>query len=218
MDSTLEEIEEGLYIMRDIALKAMNDATLSPNDFTILNLEFQTGIQSAMSKALNAQYNNINLFNNNEFLSTSAVKKKVQYGPFSTDTTNLVYSTSTGVNYYTSLRRTLYVGPAYVIPYNVSTAADAATALDKVDSAISNTSLLRGGLGIFGKVFDVTLDDLYAQEVNIAAAYSSVVDADMAAEVANFASAQVLADAASAMLAQANTVPARLTSLLAQSS
>jgi flagellin len=97
---------------------------------------------------------------------------------------------------------------------NVSTVAGAQTAIDDIDTAISTVSTARADLGAVQNRFEHTIANLNVAAENLAASESRVRDTDMAAEMVSFTRAQILQQAGTAMLAQANSVPQTVLQLL----
>lgn len=95
---------------------------------------------------------------------------------------------------------------------NIST--DAAGAITLLDSAISNVSTTRGNLGAIQNRFESTIANLQVATENLSASESRIRDTDMAAEMTNFTRQQILQQAGTAMLAQANNVPQSLLRLI----
>lgn len=97
--------------------------------------------------------------------------------------------------------------------YNLAT--DARGALAVIDEAIADVSDERAKLGALQKyVLETKLNSLNVARENVQASESRVRDVDMAAETTNFTKHQILAQAATAMLAQANTAPQNVLQLL----
>ena len=82
-----------------------------------------------------------------------------------------------------------------------------ASALAQVDDAIAGVSTLRGDLGAKQNRFESTIANLAATTENLSASESRIRDTDMAAEMVNFTRHQIMLQAGTAMLAQANTLP-----------
>ncbi len=97
---------------------------------------------------------------------------------------------------------------------DISTAAGAQSAIDVVDGALEAINSTRADLGAINNRLDFTVSNLMNVSENTAAARSRIVDADFAAETAELSRAQVLQQASSAMLAQANARPQQVLSLL----
>lgn len=90
---------------------------------------------------------------------------------------------------------------------SVSTAANASTALSIIDGAIEKVASMRSNLGAIDNRLLHSVSNLMAVSDNTSAAKSLLEDADYSAESANLAKAQVLMQAGTAMLAQANASP-----------
>ncbi|WP_313602442.1 flagellin [Comamonas jiangduensis] len=97
---------------------------------------------------------------------------------------------------------------------SVSTQADAWVAMKKIDSAIDQVNSARGDLGALQTRFEKTVENIDIQNENISAARGRIVDADFAAETANLSRSQILQQAGTAMVAQANQLPQNVLSLL----
>jgi flagellin len=102
-----------------------------------------------------------------------------------------------------------------VADIDVTTYEGAQDALKLLDSAISEVSKRRSDLGAFQKnVLESNISSLSIAKENIAASESSIRDTDMAAEMVTFTRNQILMQAGTAMLSQANQAPQNLLSLL----
>lgn len=97
---------------------------------------------------------------------------------------------------------------------NVTTSEDAQAALDALDSAISTVSSQRSSLGAVQNRLNHTINNLSTSEENLTAAESRISDVDMAKEMMNFTKNQILSQAGTAMLAQANQLPQGVLQLL----
>ncbi|MGI6647702.1 MAG: flagellin [Bacillota bacterium] len=94
------------------------------------------------------------------------------------------------------------------------TAEDAGNAITVLDKAISIVSYQRSKLGAFQNRLEHTIDNLSTTTENLTAAESRVRDADMALEMTEFTKNNILNQAATAMLAQANQLPQGVLQLL----
>ena len=97
---------------------------------------------------------------------------------------------------------------------DVSTFAGAQSAITAIDNAIGDTSTLRGTLGAVQNRFEHTISNLQVAQENLAASESRIRDTDMAQEMMQFTRAQILQQAGTAMLAQANAAPQSVLQLL----
>jgi flagellin len=97
---------------------------------------------------------------------------------------------------------------------NVSTAANAQSALANIDSAISAVATARAEYGSLQNRFEATIANLQVSSENLTAAESRIRDADIAYETSQFTKNQVLVQTGIAVLAQANTLPQQALALL----
>lgn len=97
---------------------------------------------------------------------------------------------------------------------DVSTAAGAQTAIMRIDAALSSVNSSRAGMGALQNRFESTISNLQNVSDNLSAARGRIQDADYAAEMANLTKNQILQQAGTAMLAQANSMPQSVLSLL----
>lgn len=87
---------------------------------------------------------------------------------------------------------------------DMTTQSGAEAAISSLDTAIQTVSTARAGLGALQNRFQHTINNLSVTQENLQASDSSITDTDMAQEMTNFTRAQVLSQAGTAMLAQAN--------------
>ncbi|MDP6982643.1 MAG: flagellin [Candidatus Latescibacteria bacterium] len=97
---------------------------------------------------------------------------------------------------------------------SVSSMSSARATITQIDSAILAVSLQRGDLGAFQNRLNFTISYTENEIENIQASEASISDADIATEVTLFTRAQILSQAATAMLAQANVLPQNALALL----
>ncbi len=97
---------------------------------------------------------------------------------------------------------------------SVSSVSAANTSLTSLDNAISTIATFRAGFGAHQNRLDASINNLTTLQVNTDAAKSRIEDADFAAETSNLTKAQILSQAATSMLAQANASKQNLLALL----
>ena len=97
---------------------------------------------------------------------------------------------------------------------NVSTITNANNSLEKIDAAIEKISGHRSSFGAVENRLDAVINNLTTLKVNTEAAKSRIQDADFAKETSALTKSQILAQAATSMLAQANASRQNLLSLL----
>lgn len=97
---------------------------------------------------------------------------------------------------------------------DVGTEEKATEAIDRIDGAIHFISDIRGQLGAYQNRLESTINSLDVTSENMTSAYSRIMDVDMAEEMTNYTTAQVMTQAATSMLAQANERPSQVLQLL----
>ena len=97
---------------------------------------------------------------------------------------------------------------------NISTFSGAQKALDIVDKALTSVNSSRADMGAIQNRFSSTIANLQTSSENLSASRSRILDTDFAAETANLTRGQILQQAGTAMLAQANSLPNSVLSLL----
>jgi flagellin len=97
---------------------------------------------------------------------------------------------------------------------NISTVEGANAAIAVLDGALSQVTSIRADLGAVQNRFASTISNLQATSENLSAARSRILDADFASETAALTRAQILQQAGTAILAQANAIPQNVLSLL----
>ncbi|AIQ14809.1 flagellin N-terminal helical domain-containing protein [Paenibacillus durus] len=97
---------------------------------------------------------------------------------------------------------------------SISTASKAGSALAVIKSAISTVSTNRANLGAYQNRLEHTINSLGVTSENLSASNSRIKDADMATEMTAFTKNQILVQAGTAMLAQANSAPQAVLKLL----
>jgi flagellin len=97
---------------------------------------------------------------------------------------------------------------------DVGTASGANKAMIMLDGAISSVDAMRGDLGAIQNRFSSTIANLQSSAENLTASRSRIQDADFASETANLSRAQILQQAGTAMVAQANQLPQGVLALL----
>jgi flagellin len=142
-------------------------------------------------------------FNGQALLSGTSISFSVQVG-----------FKSGAANTLSLSLRDLQVSSLGLTSVNVSTAANAQSALANIDSAISAVASARATYGSVQNRFEVTIANLQVASENLTAAESRIRDADIAYETSVFTKNQILVQAGIATLAQANALPQQALALL----
>ena len=176
-----QEVHNMLLRMREIAVQASN-GTLGAADRTALNEEI-----GALEKEIKNISDNTTFAGKQINASTQTV---FQIGTANTNTLTVVFKdfdvTAIGAN------------------VAVDSAGNARSALATIDNAISLVSTRRGELGAFSNRLSSVIANLDNIAVNLASARGRIQDTDFAEETSNLAKSQIMQQAATAMLAQAN--------------
>jgi flagellin len=198
-EGALTETHSILQRMRDLAVQASNDGALSDTDKAKADKEFQ-----ALAKELD-DIATKTTFNGTKLLDGSYTAKTFQVGANSGETLSVTIG-DMGATSGTGL-----FGGAVG---DITTAATAGTALTAVDGAIGKVSTERAGLGAVQNRLEHKINNLNVVVENLSASESRIRDTDMAQEMVNFTRSQILAQAGTAMLAQANQAPQGVLRLL----
>jgi flagellin len=104
--------------------------------------------------------------------------------------------------------------PSNLTSISLGTNSSSNTAIQKLDTALEELNTIRALLGAFSKGIDHIVSNNTNTATNIARSISRIEDADFAAETTNLAKQQILQQAATAMLAQANASKQNILTLL----
>ncbi len=102
----------------------------------------------------------------------------------------------------------------YLDDLDVTTVSGALDAMDKLDEAISKVSQIRSSIGAYENRLDYTVNSLDQTSENMTSAQSRIEDVDMAEEMTEYTKYNVLQQAATSVLAQANEIPTQALQLL----
>ena len=206
-EGALNESQAILQRMRDLAVQAANGGSQDTTAQAAADTEFQQ---------LNKELDRIagtTTFNGNGLLNGSF------NGAFQIDSSTATGSviqvdiTSSGVLSgltITGLDSTgLATGSA-----DLTSTANAVSAIGTLDTALKDISTVRAKLGAYQNRFEHTINNLNVAVENLSASESRIRDVDMASEMVNFTKSQILTQAGTAMLAQANQAPQSVLKLL----
>ena len=200
-EGALTETHEILQRMRELAVQAANDTNVK-EDRDAIALEL---------KELSAEITRIGektQFNTQTLLAGSLSGAVIQIGANKGETLTIdignMRATALGV---------LFEGSGSAI-LSVDTSSNAQNAISKIDEAINKVSSERAKLGAKQNRLEHTIRNLDTSAENLQASESRIRDVDMAKEMMNFTKNNILNQAATAMLAQANMVPQGVLQLL----
>jgi flagellin len=202
------EINNMLQRMRELAVQSAND-TNSGDDRAFLDLEFKELSEEINRIAEMTQFNKMDLMTGTiPNGSGSAGTAIFQIGANASQNIEVTFKNlTTGSGVLSSVAW----GSA---SFNISTQALANTAIDTIDDAIKVVDEYRAELGSKINRLTYAADNLANVSMNTAASRSRVLDTDYAQVTTDLARAQIIQQAGTAMLAQANQQPASVLSLL----
>ncbi|NME43243.1 flagellin, partial [Lactobacillus agilis] len=215
-EGALEETQKMLNRMRDLSLQASN-GTLQSEDRQEIALEMNTLASNINAISKNTKFNGLGLFGKNGAASNTAATTtsfQFQVGANSGETISVTIqsmdSTSLGLDNLVKQVGSLAKGT------QASFAASFAgtTALGDLDKAIKAVSDQRAQLGAAQNGLSHTVNSLEATTTNLSAANSRIKDVDMAQEMTSYTSSNILLQAATSMLSQANSMPQSVLTLL----
>ncbi|WP_218220618.1 flagellin [Nesterenkonia sp. Act20] len=185
-EGALTEVHSILQRVRDLAVQAGNDSN-NVDSRTAISTEITALTEELTRIGATTNFNGIDLLNTGDALTfqvgagSDAAADQISLNRFDLST---VVTALEGIN--------------------VEDAAGALGAIGIVDTEIQNVSSARSDLGAVQNRFESAINSLNVSRENLSAAESRIRDVDMAAEMVNFTRSNILSQAGTAMLAQAN--------------
>ncbi|MEP7303166.1 MAG: flagellin [Caldimonas sp.] len=188
-EGALATVTDALQRMRELAVQAQNGSN-STGDRADLDTEYQALSSEITRIAAQTKFNGVAI------VGASAGATVFQIGANNGDTLTITTTTVTTVG------------------GGLTTSAAASTAVAALDTAIDTISTSRASYGASISRFGMAISNLSITGENQSAARGRIMDADFAAETSNLSRAQILQQAGSAMVAQANQLPNTVLTLL----
>jgi len=196
-EGSLGKVGDSLQRMRELAVQSAN-ASNSTTDRANLNAEYQQ-LNAEVTRVLTGtSFNGVDLLNTAATLTFQVGANNVATDQIDVATTAL----SGGA------------GLTAVTAGGITTDALALTAMDNLDDAIDEITTARATFGAVQNRFDAVISNLQVASENQAASRGRIMDADFAVETANLSRGQILQQAGTAMVAQANQLPQGVLALL----
>ena len=207
-DGALVEVTNMLQRMRELALEASNGTT-DTNDRTYLNKEYSQLLAEIERVATKTEWNGRTILDDTADGSSSGLVE-FQIGvdtgtTLAVDFGDLTQATGTMVSLASSTIAASSTASAQLV---------ASSVIGKIDSAIDSVNLQRATLGAASNRLTHTVDNLTNVVVNAESTRSAIQDTDYAAATSELARSQIIAQAGTAMLAQANQMPQTVLALL----
>lgn len=198
-DGALDEVANMLQRIRELAVQSAS-GTYSTTDRANLDKEataLTTQIQSILT---NTKFNGVAVF---DYAASDTADDDItiQVGINSTDTVALTKAFFNSGNFE-------------LADFKVDTTANAGTTLTNADTALTAVNTARAGLGASQSRLESVVNNLSTNVTNLSDARSRIEDADFSAETTALAKAQILSQASTAMLAQANQSQQNVLTLL----
>ena len=208
-DGALKSAEKVLTRMSEL-IQLSGDVTKSTNDRALYQTEYQS-LQVQMVDLVDEQFNGVNLFTNGGWnavidnTSTSGNTLTVVLSQDGGQTASITQSDLGSVAFYVGTASAGLAGSTALSTNNVfQNITTAAAAITTVNQAIQNLASLRATNGSEQVRLTFAADMLAINKNNLQAANSQILDVDVAAESANLAKQNILQQAGTSMLAQAN--------------
>lgn len=205
-ESAMGNITETMQRMRDLAVQAANRGAVSSGDREKLSTEFKQ-----LSKEIKRIIQNTE-FNGKKILNGSLRGANFQVGA-NTAVDNQISVTVSNLLSTAGVRSVQSVFGAVSIGSGASK-GNVSAAINSIDAAIKKIDTFRSTLGAVQNRFTTTIANLQSSIENQSAARSRILDADFAQETSNLSRTQILQQAGTAMLAQANQAGQSVLSLL----
>ena len=203
-DSALNNVQSMLQRISELGVQYQN-GDLSTSDQTDIQDEVNQLTQEIDRQTGSVQFNGINLLNGTAGVSGAVT---FQVGPNATDTLAVSFANIEGTGGLdTTVGFSWGANSANATSGGVVFSLGQTNALSLIGAAINNISSLAATLGAVQNRLQYTSDAISATQENMSASLSSIQDVDMASEMTTLTQQQVLQQAGTAMLSQANSEP-----------
>jgi len=198
-EGALTEVHSILQRMRDLSVQAASGGSNDTDAQGASNTEFQE---------LNKELDRIS---NTTKFGTQALLNGSYSGDFQVDWKD---TTSTGGKFTVAITQGVSSTALSLNSVSIADTAGAVAAIDALDTAIKSVSTTRATLGAYQNRLEHTINNLNVSVENLSASESRIRDADMAQEMMSFTRSQILSQAGTSMLSQANQGSQGVLSLL----
>ncbi len=203
-EGDLDVIHDNLARIRDLTVQASN-GIYDKNSIDAIKSEVQARLDEIDRVAAASNFNGMKLLDGS--LNAGV---RLQVGANAAEATNSI--TIEGALFETA--STGATGLNIELTTQLDAPDDAAGYLDSIDAAITKINTTKAAIGSTGNRLDAATDSLTTTIENLTAAHSTIMDADIAEEAANFTKYQILQQTSSSLLVQANGLPSIALSLI----
>ena len=194
-EGSIANVGDAMQRMRELAVQSAN-ATNTTTDRGNLDSEFQQLVDEVDRLIAGSKFNGQNVLN-------AATAWKFQIG-----------ADAGGTNELTVTSVDLTAVNTAIGALDITSAANATAALTAIDTQLGTVTTARATWGAVQNRFDSVISNLQVTNENLTAARGRIMDADFAVETANLSRSQILQQAGTAMLAQANQIPQQVLRLI----
>jgi flagellin len=196
-DGALSETSSILQRMRDLSVQAANSGSQDADAKTAANTEFgqlnkeldriQQSTKFGTQSLLNGSYNGAFQVDSASITSNTGAQINLDLSDITSIGNGIVGLDSTGLG-----------------TNGLDLTTGASAAIDALDTAIKGVSTVRSTIGAYQNRFEHTINNVNVAIENLSASKSTITDTDMASEMVKFSKNQILQQAGTSMLAQAN--------------
>lgn len=208
-EGTLNQVNDNLQRIRELTVQAQN-STNSASDIDSIQKEVNQRLEEINRVTSQSSFNGISLF------STAAQTFSIQVGSEDNQNIDIAIGASGGWNAYSASGTNSVASVHGTTRTEIAKGFDVLSsgALKTLDTKISNVDDQRSNLGAVQNRFESAISNISTTATNLSSARSRIQDADYSTEVANMTRAQILQQAGTSVLAQANHLPQSVLSLL----
>ncbi|KJF17953.1 flagellin N-terminal helical domain-containing protein [Acidithrix ferrooxidans] len=197
-DGAMNQQASILQRMNQLATQASNQGAMTSNAYSAVNAEF-----TSLASQLNQIANSTSFGSATNTLLTSTQTLTFQLGAF-----------NTGANQVTVGMNATTLGALSLGGVSIGSGTAALSAMGAVQAAIDNISSIQGALGAAQNQIQADIANLTVSQQNVQSAHSTLVDTNVAQAMTTFSSQQILMQAGTAMLSQAQQLPNLLLKLI----
>lgn len=217
-EGALNQINDNLQRVRELTVQAANSSN-SDSDMDSISAEITARLDEIDRVATDSKFNGTQIFGadgtGNAFMIQVGSDSDAQsINIAAIDATKFSAGPGTGTGDLSTFVGTEFAAIKTAANDTAARATAVTTALENIDDAIAAVDVGRSALGATQNRLESAIDNITTTSTNLSAARSRIEDADYAKEVSNMTRANILQQAGTSILAQANQTPQSVLSLL----